>query len=154
MKILSVDPSISTIGVARISNRCLEEAYTFRTSTADSIVKRLAAISAHFRDVMDDYQAVLIEEPGAFMRIGSYAIKNVASVQMLEMAIGAIVGALADRYPVHLVKVHEWKTYKGKTITKVIAERECGKRLNEHEADAFIMGLNWSRTQMMGQYHR
>jgi Holliday junction resolvasome RuvABC endonuclease subunit len=145
LKILSVDPSVAAIGVAEVTGGVYVNSYTVKTDAKDKLEDRLEVISGHFRGLTGEYDCVLIEQPGAFMRLGDYGITNVKSVQLLMLAIGVIYGTLAGRYKVEFVRVKDWKGRAGKKVTQMMAARLAGRKLNTHEADALIMALNWER---------
>jgi hypothetical protein len=124
----------------------LNEAYTVKTDTGQPLVERLRFIFEHFNAFpAKQFDYVLIEQPESFMRFGKYSITNVKAIQALMMAIGSIVSALCRNYKVELVRVNDWKGRSNKKVTQLIAKRHTDKKLNEHEADAFVMGLNWQR---------
>jgi Holliday junction resolvasome RuvABC endonuclease subunit len=145
-RLLSIDPSIGTIGVAILEGRKYVQSYTIRTKDSEPMVERLRQISFLFSKIDDEFDTVIIEYPDAFMREGEYGIKNVRAVMTLMMSVGAIIGALNDRYDVKLVSVDEWKGKEAKKFTQYAAKQECGKKLNNHEADAFMMGVRWHTT--------
>jgi len=105
----------------------------------------LTEINSHFKQISDKFDVVLIEEPAAFVRQGAYGIKNLVPIHKLMMSMGAIIGALSDRYKVVLVKVSDWKGTGKKVDTQLIAKDITGKKLNTHESDALVMSLNWLR---------
>lgn len=149
MRILSIDPSICRIGIAVTKDGTYIESRTFNIEGGDDIIKRLSEITVRIAGIDGDYDVVLIEMPGQQMRMGDYAIKNVRSIQLLMMAIGAIAATLLWRYKVEFVPVQAWKKTKGKTPTKMIAYSRAGRALNEHESDALVMALNWERSMML-----
>ncbi len=150
-KILSIDPSIASIGIAVLEGMKYVTSYTLLTDTKKSLLHRISQIREHFTMINDDYDFVLIEKPESdFMRtVSKYdsTVVNVKAMQTLMLAIGVIVGTLQARYEdrVHFVMVSEWKGKVSKKMTKLMAQQESGRRLNDHEADAFIMGQNWIR---------
>lgn len=158
MRVLSVDPSVGNIGVAVVNERYYESSYTFRTNPKAEMPVRLAEITEHFsKYLVEDHEIdqVIVEQPGTFMRKGKKGFLNVGPIQILQMAIGAIVGILAQGFPVEFVRVEDWKGNKNKRTVQTWAFSECGVRLNDHEADAFIMALQWrSRVRFMNSVRR
>jgi len=143
MQIMSIDPSITTIGIARLDGRRLVSSNTFRTDPKDTLIDRLREISVYFRAMKYKGDLVLIELPDSFMRMGDYSVRNARSIQLLMLAIGVITASLIDRNKIEFVGVREWKGQADKRVTQMIAEQECGKKLNNHEADAYVMALRW-----------
>ena len=144
MKILSIDPSITTMGVAILEDRKVLKAYTFKTNPKDELEDRVKQIAEHFNSLQGlAVDVVLIEMPGTFMRRGEYAMKNVKSIQMLMLAIGVIAGTLSQYFDVQFVSVKEWKGSTKKEVTKMIAESLTDALHNEHERDAYMMAVNW-----------
>lgn len=147
MKILSIDPSVGNIGVAIVHERWYEHSYTFKTNEKKDLPLRLTEISEHFSKYLIEntygIDQVIVEQPGKFMREGKRGLKNVLPIQILMMSIGAIVGILGQGFPVEFVRVEDWKGKKGKKIIQQWAYSECEKHLNTHEAEAFIMALQW-----------
>jgi len=145
MKILSIDPSIQHVGVAIIKNKKYMDSYTIHTKASEKLEDRLKRISDHFAGLEEQFDIVLIEEADAFMRIGDYSIKNVRPVQLLMMATGVIIGSLINRYRIELVPVKDWKGKTQKKWTQIIVQHQVGKKLNDHESDAFLMATNWAQ---------
>jgi len=158
VRVLSVDPSIGNIGVALVNERYYEWSYTFRTSPKVEMPIRLAEITEHFSKYLvedHDIGQVIVEQPGTFMRKGKKGLLNVGPIQMLEMSMGAIVGILAQGFPVEFVRVDDWKGNKPKRTIQTWAFSECGVHLNDHEAEAFIMALQWrSKVRLMNSIRR
>lgn len=144
MKIMSIDPSIMNTGVVILNDKKVSRSYTFRTKTTDRLEKRIQQISEHFDSLEGiEVDVALIEMPEAFMRKSQYNIKNVKSIQLLMMSIGAIVGAVGKHYHVELVRTKDWKGSTKKAITKMIADSLTDALNNEHERDAYVMAINW-----------
>lgn len=150
MKLLSIDPSISEIGICELKDGEYVNSYTFKTLSEDALEDRLDKIALHFREIKDGFDYVLIEQPDVFMRVGSFSVLNVKSIQMLMMAIGVIYGSLVIKHKVVFVTVKDWKGNSGKKVIQMIASRKSGRKLNTHEADAFMMAMNWERYIKIG----
>lgn len=153
MRILSVDPSLVNIGVARIEDGQFLSSFTLRTKPDEALEDRLCEIAQAFESYRN-YDIVVIELPVAqvYSRSGTRGQKNMRSMQMLHLAIGAIVGGLT-RTPrttkVVFFPVNEWKGKEDKRVTQHEARMVTGKKMNSHEADATIMGLRWYKRQLL-----
>ena len=155
MKILSIDPSIENIGVAILDGNKLIESYTLHTNPLKPLSDRIKKITQHFRELAlsTEFNTVLIEYPDSFVRGGEYSkftgtsyLKNVKSIQLLMLSIGVIASAMIEYCEINFVSVKDWKGSTDKKITQFVAQQECGKELNTHEADAFIMAIQWNRS--------
>jgi len=145
VRLLSIDPSINHCGVAVLIGGEYQRSYTFKTDEEACIEKRLFSIAQHFREIGGEYDCAIIELPSSFIREGNFGLKNVRSIQMLHLSIGAIIGGLSF-YPdlkVEFVKVKDWKGNTPKEQTQVYARGLLGKELNTHESDAFMMAIKW-----------
>lgn len=145
MRLLSIDPSIGNCGIAIINGGEYQQSYTFRTDEEERVEERLKKISKHFAEVGSGYDQAIIELPDTFIREGRFGLKNVRSIQLLHLSIGAIIGGLSF-YPdlkIEFVRVKDWKGNAPKEQAQVYARGLTGKELNTHEADAFMMGLRW-----------
>lgn len=152
MRLLSVDPSIVNIGVAILENGKPLSSYTLRTDDKCTIEHRLRVISDHFKGINGDFDCAIVEMPDPFIRYGSRGgASNLYPLQLLHLAIGAIVGALVQNHNiiVHLVPVSEWKGNTKKANTQYIIKAITGKILNTHEADAVHMGIKWSEIRKL-----
>lgn len=146
MRLLSVDPSIVAIGVAELEDGKPVSAYTLRTDDSTPVEHRLRVIAEHFAALKGPFDAAIVEMPDKFVRLGARGITNFGSIQLLHLAIGTIVGVLVQKHNVivHLVRVSEWKGKGQKWQTQLVAKQITGKKLNTHEADAVMMGINWT----------
>ena len=151
MRILSVDPSIVDIGVARIEDGQYLSSFTLRTDNTDDLETRLCEIAQAFESYQG-FDVVVIELPEArvYTRSGLSGRKNMRSLQLLHLAIGAIVGGLAAKSAqINFFPVQEWKGTEDKRITQHNARMLTGRKLNTHEADATMMGLRWYKRQLL-----
>jgi Holliday junction resolvasome RuvABC endonuclease subunit len=145
VKLLSVDPSIGDCGIAILEGGEYSQSYTFRTDDKERVEERLKKIAFHFAEIGRGFDQAIIELPDSFVREGTFGLKNVRSVQLLHLSIGAIIGGLSF-YPelkIEFVKVGDWKGRTPKEQTQAYARGLTGKELNTHEADAFMMGVRW-----------
>lgn len=145
MKLLAIDPSVNHCGIAIIDGGEYQHSYTFRSDTKKTIEQRLKDLAYHFADIGRRFDQAIIELPSSFIREGIYGLKNIRDVQVLHIAIGAIIGGLSI-YPdlkIEFVKVEEWKGKTSKEQTQFYAKSLTGKDLNTHEADAYVMGIKW-----------
>lgn len=152
MLLLSIDPSITAIGVAILNGIAYQDSYTLRTKPTDSTEDRLRIIQDHFKQLKIEYSrfdCIVIEYPDSFVRQGAVGVKNFKALQLLHVAIGTIFGTLVGEYGgiVHFVKPSQWKGWKHKTQTQQLAKYYTPKKLNSHEADATIMGI-WKAKDM------
>lgn len=153
MRLLSVDPSITTIGVAKFLDGECCGSLTVRTKPTQTIPERLKIIGDHFSSIADKFDEAIIEYPDSFVRYGTYGVNNFSSLQLLHVAIGTIFAALASNPKLHVdfVKVSEWKGRSKKEETQYLVKVLIGKEVNTHEADAIIMGLRWFKTWKLKQ---
>lgn len=147
MRIMSIDPSVNHIGIAYIINGRYETSLSFKTDEEKNTEGKLKEISEHFSNLQEKADIVIVEHP-TFMKMGGDRILNMWSLMTLCMSIGAIVGALSNRYEVEFVKVNEWKGRTKKKYTQKSVEYIIGKKLNDHEADAVMMGINFYKSIM------
>ena len=145
MRLLSIDPSIVSIGIAVLIDGEYKESYTFRTNDKQCAEKRLLQIAQHFREIGGKYDCAILELPSTFIRQGRYGLKNVHSLFLLHLSIGVIIGGLSSHpdLKIKFVKVGDWKGKVSKRYTQAYAKDLIGKDLNTHEADAFMMATNW-----------
>ena len=152
MRVLSVDPSITRIGIAFIEDGQYVESHTFKTQETDRIEDRLLAITQHFHALLEqaDFSVALIELPGTFVREGMFGPQNIGSLALLHMSIGTIVGSMSVwKLRVEFCKVAEWKGSDKKIVTQHQVRTLTGKKLNTHEADATMMGMRWMQMQRL-----
>jgi len=147
MRLLSIDPSIVHCGVAVIEGGKYISSYTYKSDPEKSVEDRLIDLARHFYQVVksEKYDTAVIELPSAFIRKGVYGSKNVRSINLLHLSIGAIAGGLSfcPDLKIEFVKVQDWKGQGSKDETQDYARLMIGKDLNTHEADAFVMGIKW-----------
>ena len=144
MRLLSIDPSIDNVGVALILDGSLEDTYTFRTDAKKTNEERLQDIARHFSEHGKGFDTAVIEYPDWYKTWGGGGIKNMKSLTLLHIAIGAIVGGLSTNdIRVEFCLVSEWKGNTKKETTQRIVELEYGKRYNTHQSDAILMGMRW-----------
>jgi len=152
MRLLSVDPSITNIGIAFIEDGQLVESHTFKTHVEDRTEDRLLSITRHIRSLFEqaDFDAMVIELPDKFVREGLFGVMNTESMALLHMSIGAIIAATSGwKLSVEFCKVSEWKGRDKKVVTQHQVRALTGKTMNNHEADATMMGIRWMQTQKL-----
>lgn len=153
MRLLSIDPSITTIGVAKFLDGDCCGYLTIRTKPTQILTERLKYIGGHFADIADQFDYAVIEYPDNFVRYGNYGVNNFSSLQLLHVAIGIIFQALQSnpKIIIEFVKVSEWKGKTKKEETQMLVKTLIGKEVNSHEADAIIMGMRWHKTYRLKQ---
>jgi Holliday junction resolvasome RuvABC endonuclease subunit len=151
LKLLSIDPSIVAVGVASLENGKPLEAYTLRTDNKSPVEHRLRILTDHFTAINKNFDNAIVEMPDKFVRYGRVSMVNFASLQLLHLAIGAIVGALVQNHNiiVNLVRVADWKGNSQKWTTQDTVKLITGMKLNTHEADALLMGIRWTEQKKL-----
>jgi len=152
MRILAIDPSLVNIGIAEIHNGKYKKSYTFRTDKRKNVLERLKEIYEHFNGLEGKYNCVVVEEAGNFVRMGTYGVRNMDSIQLLMLATGTIVGSLLGKYPVEFMRVKDWKGNTPKAVTQSMARHLTNKKLNTHESDATIMGINFCKSKLIKKW--
>ena len=146
MLLVSVDGSLNDCGVAVIEDGKYQSSYTFKTEKKADLEQKIQQIADHFSD-LGGFDVAVVELPNAFVRKGGksrVANLNFPSLQALHLAIGAIVAGLRFAgIETYFISVREWKGSSSKKLTQQIVQSMIGKKLNTHEADAFLMGMQW-----------
>jgi len=148
--IISLDPSIVTTGYAIFKGRSLESHGTIRIKRDGEVPERLYRLVCALRDVLDGVkggvtQAVIENMPTiTYGRSAGNRGKtlNMSALLKLSMATGALTVALMTRgIPVKPIGVMEWKgRQKGKGVTQEQARLIYGVLVNDHVADAVMIG--------------
>ncbi len=142
-KLLSIDPSIANIGYAVFEDTDLKQWGTIK-SEGEGIPERLKSILYQFGK-FEDVSHVAIESPSNFTYARSSSngkTLNAQSMNMLHMAIGAIISHFAVKnVPVEMINPIEWnKKREKKQIIKDNVKYIYNIKVNEHVADAIMMG--------------
>ena len=96
---------------------------------------------------------------GVIIGVGVHWQPIATIIAVIENTVTSIVNKkiviLAQGFPVEFVRVDDWKGNKPKRTIQTWAFSECGVHLNDHEADAFIMALQWrSKVRYMNSVRR
>jgi Holliday junction resolvasome RuvABC endonuclease subunit len=144
-KLLSIDPSIANIGYALFEDGDLKEYGTVKSEAEKgNIPDRLKFILSQFNR-FEGISHVVIESPPHFTYSRSDnngKPLNLKSMNKLHMAIGAIIAYFSIKnIPVEMVNPNEWnKNRQSKQVTKNNVKYIHGINVNEHVADAIMIG--------------
>lgn len=160
MKIIGIDPSWATTGLACISgNREIgykyEESITIRIRADVELEERHKLITqgvARFI-LLHRPSLIVVEHPGYFLRPGGRARNiNAEDIIKLHWSLAWIVGILNDMKLLSIVEFHRVDKSRSRKVVplKGSAQQAClsrwDKKLNTHEADAAMLALRGHQT--------
>ena len=156
MKLLSIDPSIKNLGYAFFDNQALVSHGVFKSDANETIAKRLTFLLRGLDatgNVWGAPDAVVIESPPSFTygrsaRHGKTL--NADAMNKLWMTIGALLAHYEGlNVPVELTDVMKWKGQQGKGVAKMNAKLLYELDVNDHIADAIMLGHHYLSTKRM-----
>ena len=157
MRLIAIDPSINTLGIATFDNETLLKFATIKSNLGKDSTdeERIRWMLWLIDSWLDDpfWDVVVIERPQSWGAYKSMASEKSGALLQLHILVGALFLwaeklNYMNKCTCHLVPVSTWKGQLPKDVTQAKMEAKYGVKVKyDHESDAIGLGDWWLKKQ-------